>query len=157
MAGLDYFTVTYDAVGVTADRNTDPDAEPEIRPMTSTMEFIDRTPPGYAFRAASYSPRPTDLGFGGFTARMDEGRLRGIDGTLNFRLPANTDVLGWEYGDLYIDVVFSNVVYARAERTWQHFAIIAPTDPETVVNLTTVRRHPYVPVAKYGEWFQNRR
>ena len=161
MAALQYFTVTYDALGVTADRNTDPDADPEIRPMTCNVEFVYRTPPGFAFRAANYGSRPTDLGFGGFICRVDEARLKGLDGTVNFRLPANTDLLQWEaegYGaDLFIDIVFTNVVYARDDRVWKNFAIICPTMPDTTVNLTTVQRYPYVPRNKYGDYFSNRR
>lgn len=160
MAALQYFTVTYDALGVTADRNTDYDADPEIRPMTCNVEFIYRVPPGFAFRAADYEPRPTDLGFGGFTARVDEARLKGLDGTVNFRLPANTALLQWASAghgpDLYIDVMFNNVVFARSERVWKNFAFICPTVPETSVNLTTVQRHPYVPRDRYGDHFANR-
>ncbi len=157
MANVEYFTVEYDAVGVTADRNLDIDADPEIRPMTCNVEFVYRVPPGFAFRAADYDPRPADLAFGGFICRVDEARLKGLDGTVNFRLPANTDLLAWEshgYGpDLFIDVVFTNVVYARAERVWKNFAFICPTVPETVVNLTRVQRYPYVPRTRYAEHF----
>lgn len=157
MAVVEYFTITYDALGVTADRNTDYDADPEIRPMTCNVEFVYRVPPGFAFRAVDYEPRPTDLGFGGFICRVDEARLRGLDGTVNFRLPANTALLNWEargYGpDLFIDVVFTNVVYARGERVWKNFAFICPTVPETEVNLTAVQRYPYVPRTRYGDHF----
>lgn len=157
MAALEYFTVSYDALGVTADRNSDPDADPEIRPMTCNVEFIYRVPPGFAFRAADYEPRPTDLGFGGFTCRVDEARLKGLDGTVDFRLPANTALLDWEsqgYGaDLFIDVVFTNVVYARDERVWKNFAFICPTVPDALVNLTSVQRYPYVTRTRYGDYF----
>lgn len=159
MAALEYFIVTYDALGVTADRNTDPDIHPEIRPMTCNVEFVYRTPPGFAFRAAAYEPRPTDLGLGGFTCRVDEARLRGLDGSLNFELPANTDLLQWEnegYGpDLFIDVIFTNVVYARDERVWKNFAFICPSVPGTIVNLTSVQRYPYMPRASYADHFRN--
>lgn len=152
MAALEYFTVTYDALGVSADRSTDEDALPDIRPMTCNVEFVYRVPPGHAFRAVDYTPRPTDLGFDNFVCRVDEGRLKQINGTLNFQLPANTAVLGWS-GDLYIDVVFTNIVYARGTRKWRNFAFIAPTTGGGTVNLTTVARHPYLPRDKYGEHF----
>lgn len=151
-ASLEFFTLIYDALGVSADRNTDIDAQPDIRPMTCNIEFVYRVPPGFAFRAENFDPRPTDLGFDNFKCRMDDGRLRGIDGTLNFQMPANTALLGWD-ADLYIDVVFTNVVYARGTRAWNNFAIICPTVPDTVVNLTTVTRHTYVPRARYPEYF----
>lgn len=152
MAALEHFTVSYDALGVSADRNTDPDADPEIRPMTCNIEFVYRVPPGFAFRAVDYEPRPTDLGLDGFICRVDEGRLKGLDGTVNFKLPANTPLLGWP-GDLFIDVVFTNVVYSRATRTWKNFAIICPTTPGTTINLTTVARYPYVARTRYGDYF----
>lgn len=153
LAGLEFFTVSYDALGVSADRNTDVDAEPDVRPMTCNIEFVYRVPPGFAFRAVDFDPRPTDLGLDGFICRVDEGRLKGLDGTVDFMLPANTALLGWA-GDLFIDVVFTNVVYSRSSRTWKNFAFVCPTVPETTVNLTKVTRHPFVPRLKYGAYFQ---
>lgn len=153
MAELEYFTVSYDALGITRDNSNDPDSDPDARPMTCNVEFVYRVPPGYAFRAATLEPRPTDLGFGGFVCRVDEGRLKHLNGTVDFRLPAHTPVLGWD-GDLFIDVAFTNVVYARERRPWINFAFVCPTEPESTVNLTTVQRYPYLTQDRYTEWFQ---
>ncbi|WP_396902706.1 hypothetical protein [Mycolicibacterium sp.] len=151
MATVESFTVSYDALGVTRD-GPDPDLEPDLRPMTANVDFIYRVPPGHVFRAASFDPRPTDLGFAGFECRVDEGRLKHLNGNVNFTLPANTPMLGWP-DDLYIDVRFRNVVYARARRRWPNFAFICPTTPGVTVNLTTVERHPYLPEERYANWF----
>lgn len=157
MAALEYFTVSYDAKGVTRD-GPDEDFLPDMPPMSCNVEFVYRVPPGFAFRASTLEPRPTDLGFGGFVARVDEGRLKHLNGNVDYTLPANTAVLEWPYGpDLYIDVVFTNVVYSRARRPWNNFAFKCPTEGDTTVNLTTVERYPFLAQARYGEWFQNKR
>lgn len=152
MATLEYFTVSYDAKGVTRD-GQDVDMLPDTPPMSCNVEFVYRVPPGFAFRASTLDPRPTDLGFGGFVARVDEGRLKHLNGNVDYTLPANTAVLEWS-ADLYIDVVFTNVVYSRARRAWNNFAFKCPTVGNATVNLTTVERHPYVPPERYNEWFQ---
>ncbi len=152
MADLEFFSISYDALGVSADRNIDVDAEPDVRPMTCNIEFIFRVPPGFAFRCVDFDPRPTDLGLDNFVCRVDEGRLKGLDGTVNFQMPANTALLGWD-GDLFIDVAFTNVVYSRGSRIWKNFAFICPTVPDTAVNLTKVTRYPYVPRARYLDYF----
>lgn len=151
MAVVESFTVSYDALGVTRD-GTDADLEPDLRPMTANVDFIYRVPPGHAFRAAAFDPRPTDLGFAGFECRVDEGRLKHLNGNVNFTLPANTPLLGWP-GDLYIDVRFRNVVFARARRPWPNFSFICPTTPGVTINLTTVERHPFLPQDRYALWF----
>ncbi|MEC4836119.1 hypothetical protein R2362_16035 [Mycobacteroides chelonae] len=84
------FTVSYDTWAGVTDRQTDPDNEPDIRPVTGTILFRYRVPSGWAFRAAEYDPRPTDFALDTFTARLDEGRLKQLDGTVNVKLIANT-------------------------------------------------------------------
>lgn len=148
------FTAMYDTWAGVADRNTDLDNEPDIRPITATVLFRYRLPQGWAFRAANYDPRPTDFALDTFEGRLDEGRLRHPNGTLGMKLFANTPLLSWP-ADLYIDISFSNVVFNRGDRTWRNFAIIAPVTAGTEVNLTTVQRYPFLTPTQYEQWFQN--
>ncbi|SKM81321.1 Uncharacterised protein [Mycobacteroides abscessus subsp. massiliense] len=152
LASPESFTVSYDAWAGVADRVTDPDNEPDIRPVTATMLFRYRVPAGWAFRAPNYNPRPTDFALDTFTARLDEGQLKQLDGTLNLKLIANTPLLGWTE-DLYIDISFTNVVFNRGDRTWRPFAIKAPTAGGATVNLTTVQRYPFLDASRYQDWF----
>ncbi|SLJ40262.1 Uncharacterised protein [Mycobacteroides abscessus subsp. abscessus] len=148
------FTVSYDTWAGVTDRQTDPDSEPDIRPVTGTILFRYRVPSGWAFRAAEYDPRPTDFALDTFTARLDEGRLKQLDGTVNVKLIANTPLLAWDQ-PLYIDISFSNVVFNRGDRSWRNFAIVAPTTGGGTVNLTTVQRYPFLTPQQYEQWFQN--
>lgn len=147
------FTVVYDTLSAVADRSDDPDAEPDIRPVTATVDFIYRVPPGWAFRCNDYDPRPTDLVLDTFQARLDEGRLRQLSGAINLKLIANTSLLEWP-DDLYVDIKFSNVVFNRGTQVWRNFAIKCPTAGGVTVNLTTVSRFPYVPRDQYTAYFE---
>ncbi|MBE5453486.1 hypothetical protein E3G52_000350 [Mycobacteroides abscessus] len=148
------FTVSYDTWAGVTDRPSDPDNEPDIRPVTGTILFRYRLPSGWAFRCNNYNPRPTDFALDTFNARLDEGRLRQLDGTLNVKLIANTPLLEWTQ-DLYIDISFTNVVFNRGDRVWRPFSIIAPTVGGGTVNLTQVQRHQYLTPQQYEQWFQN--
>lgn len=161
MPGIASVTVTYKAIAAVADRSSDDDYEPNIYPVTANVDLRYRTPLGWAFRAVQYEPDPiedpgdedpTDIAIESFTARLDEGQLLTLAGN-PIKLVANTPVLAWPYGDLYIDVAFTNVVFNRGRQLWSNFAFRLPTEGGGTVNLTTVQRYPYLPVARYADYF----
>lgn len=161
MPSLESVTVIYKAIAAVADRADDEDFEPNIYPVTANVDLRYRTPPGWAFRAATYEPDPdgnpgvtdpTDIAIQSFTARLDEGQLVTLAGG-PIKLVANTAMLAWPYGDLYVDVAFTNVVFNRGLQTWSNFAIKLPTAGGSTIDLTTVQRYPYLPVAKYADYF----
>ncbi|MCC9181097.1 MULTISPECIES: hypothetical protein [Mycolicibacterium] len=161
MAALEFVTIAYKAVAAVADRSSDVDDDPDIRPVTANVDLIYRVPPGFAFRASQYEPNPvgnpgvhdpTDIGVESFECRLDEGQLLTLGGR-PVLVVANTPVLEWPYGDLYMDIKFRNVVFNRKTQPWSPFAIKLPTAGGTTVNLTTVTRYPYVPRERYADHF----
>ncbi|QBP29783.1 hypothetical protein SEA_TYPHA_128 [Mycobacterium phage Typha] len=161
MAVIESVTVVYKAIAAVADRSSDADDEPDIRPVTANVDLTYRVPPGWSFKATDYEPNPdgapgvtepTDIGIESFEARLDEGQLLTLGGR-SVLIVANTPLLEWPYGDLFVDVRFRNVVYNRKTQRWASFAFIVPTTGGTTVNLTTVERHPYVDPTRYADWF----
>lgn len=161
MPTLESITVVYKAIATQTDWADDDDFEPNIYPVTANVDLRYRTPPGWAFRVATYEPNPTanpgvtdptDIAITDFTARLDEGQLLTLAGN-PIKIIANTQMLAWPYGDLYVDVAFTNVVFNRGLQSWSNFAFKVPTAGGTVVDLTTAERYPYLPASKYGDYF----
>lgn len=161
MATIESVTIVYRAIAAVADRSSDVDDEPDIRPVTANVDLYYRVPPGFAFRTRDYEPdpvgnpglyQPTDIGVESFQCRLDEGQLLTLGGR-PVLVVANTPLLQWPYGDLYLDVVFRNVVFNRKTQAWSPFAIKVPTVGGGTVDLTTCQRFPYVSPSRYAEHF----
>lgn len=102
----------------------DAGTDPDIQKITATVDFIPRIPNGSLVWASGLTP-PQGVALPRIRGRFDtDGTLKTIVGGVGVKLTANTDVI--DLDELYYDIVFSNVVYNKADQVIAAFAITAP-------------------------------
>lgn len=137
MAALTFFTVTAYGFAMRVDY-TDVGTDPDLQPISATVEFKPRLSKRHLLQAPSYTT-PALIALAPVKARLDEdGVLKTIQGDAGVKLVANTNVLGLG-GPLIYDVLFSNVVYNKSNQGIDPFGFYAPTTAVTV-DLSTVEK-----------------
>lgn len=132
---LSYFDVVGKLQAVISDSG-DAGGDPDVQNISSTVTFypsveqVHSAADGVVYRLQPVKGR-TNPG---------DGQLKTVDGS-TVSLPANTSALGLP--ELRYRVVFTNVVYDKQpEPVIESFEFVAPTDPDTTVDLATVERLP---------------
>jgi len=139
MAGLAFFTVTGTLSAVAVDY-VDAGIDPDIGPVSATVDFIPRLPLGTVIWSPELSP-PQGVMLAPVQARIDsDGVLRTIVGGTGVELTANVPELGLD--QLIYDVVFTNVAINKADGYIAPFGFEAPTTATTFDLATIVKLPP---------------
>lgn len=128
---IEFFTVTADLNAIVVDY-VDTGAQPDVQPISASVEFRPRLNPGQIVWVPG---QQQGLALAPIKARFDtDGILKTIVGDAGVQLVANTPILGLgEYdpatakGGLVYDVVFTNVIYNKADQVIDPLAFVAPT------------------------------
>jgi hypothetical protein len=131
---LTYFPVTAVLKAVNTDSSADVDGNPDTQFITSTITFTPSVAQVHSTTDDTIYRLQPVVG----RTNPDDGALKTIDGH-TLTLVANTAAL--DLDELIYSVVFTNVVYDKANRQINPFRFLAPT-AATAIDLATVERLP---------------